>query len=274
MAESYRGRRAALATRHGKEQVITPEMMAHAGLGLVVPSGLDTDQLGTFTGEIPRLAPMRETARRKAIMGMDATGLPLGIASEGSFGPHPSIPFLAAARELLIFIDAERGLEIVEEQLSPETNFAAIDLAADADLDGFLHRIGFPLHAVILRSDAGLVKAIASRSQLDEALRQAQGAMRLETDMRAHLNPTRMGEIGKLAERLARRIATPCPACAAPGFGVVRAGRGLPCAECGTPTDLIRILINGCSLCGYELEQPRPDGQTSAAPSHCPECNP
>ena len=274
LAETYHACTAVLATRHGKQAVIGPPLSAHAGLRLVVPEDLDTDCLGTFTGEVPRVTPMRDTARRKALMGMAAAGLPLGVASEGSFGPHPSIPFLAAAHELLIFIDAVRGLEIVEERLSPETNFAAIDLAPDADVDGFFAQAGFPDHALILRSHAGLVKAITSRTMLDAALRTAQGPARLETDMRAHLNPTRRGEIGKLAEKLARRLATPCPACAAPGFGAVRAERGLPCSDCGAATQLISLLINGCSLCGHEVSLPRPDGQFFATPAQCPECNP
>lgn len=274
MGDPYHGRLSALATQHGKEKVIAPAMMAHLGLGLVLPPGLDTDSLGTFTGEVPRPAPMRETLRRKALMGMAAAGLPLGIASEGSFGPHPAVPFLAVAHEMMIFVDAERNLEILEEHVSPDTNFAAIDLAATTDIDGELQRIGFPGHAVILRSEAGLVKGLACRAALDEALRSAKGPVRLETDMRAHLNPTRQAELGKLAEKLARRIATPCPACAAPGFGTIRAERGLPCADCGTPTDLIRILITGCVCCGFERSVPRPDGQPAASPANCPECNP
>lgn len=274
MANPYRGRQLALATQHAKERAIAPAFEIHLGLRLVVPARLDTDSLGTFTGERPRPAPMHETARRKARMGMSAAGLPLGVASEGSFGPHPSVPFLAAGHEVMIFIDAERELEVIEEQISPETNFAAIDVTADADIDGFLRRIGFPAHAVILRADTGLVKAITSRSQLDDALQAATGPTRLEADMRAHLNPTRLGEIGRLADKLARRIATPCPACEAPGFGVVRAERGLPCAECGTPTDLVNTLIAGCLRCGHESRLPRPDGQVSATASHCPECNP
>jgi predicted nucleic acid-binding Zn-ribbon protein len=88
------------------------------------------------------------------------------------------------------------------------------------------------------------------------------------------VNPTRMTEIGRLAATLAKRIATPCPSCAAPGFGIVRREAGLPCADCETPTTLVRRLVSGCALCGHEIFAPRPDGRSAASPAECPECNP
>ena len=270
----YWGLRAALATCHQKDAAIASSFATHTGLGITVPEALDTDSLGTFTGEVPRPASMRETARRKAMMGMECLDLPLGIASEGSFGPHPSIPFLPAGRELLIFIDMIRGIELVEEQLCETTNFASLDVTPDADIEGFLVAMRFPSHALIFRSDRRLVKGIQDRSMLDELLRTAPAQVRLETDMRAHMNPTRMTEIAKLADKLARRIATPCPACSAPGFGTVRVERGLPCRDCGAPTSLIHTLIQGCMLCSHEDVAMRSDGRLTATPAQCPECNP
>lgn len=274
LASRYHGAVAALATRHGKEEAIAPAMMTALGIRVRVPAALETDRLGTFTGEVPRPAPMRETARLKARMGMTATGLPLGLASEGSFGPHPAIPFLAAAHELMIFIDDASGLEIAEEQISPDTNFAALDVTPEADLESFLTQSGFPSHALIFRGGGETVKAITSREVLDRLLRRADGPVRLETDMRAHLNPTRMAAIGKLAQKLALRIATPCPACGAPGFGVISAEPGLICADCGAPTALVKALIFGCQACGHQETRPRPDGRHTATPAECPECNP
>ena len=270
----YHGLRVALATQHGKEAAIAAPMAELTGLILVVTPDVDTDSLGTFTGEIPRPAPMRETARMKAVLGMKASGLARGIASEGSFGPHPAIPFLPAARELMIFLDKTRGIEIAEEQIAVNTNFAALDLTPDTDLEGFLANAGFPEHALIFRSGERLVKGITSREVLDGLLRDASSAVRLETDMRAHLNPTRMAEIAKLAEKLARRIATACPSCGAPGFGLVRTELGLPCADCGTATGLVRTVVSGCRLCGHEDRGPRNDGRFTANPSECQECNP
>ena len=270
----YRGHIAALATQHGKERAIAAPLAATTGIAVTVPDGIDTDALGTFTGEVPRRSSMREAARRKARLGMEATGLPRGIASEGSFGPHPFMPFLAMGRELLVFIDDTRGIEVVEEAVSEATNFACLDLAPGADLAGFLARVGFPHHALVLRDGQEITKGIAAPAELDRLLACCSSTARLETDMRAHLNPTRMAEIGKLATALATRLATPCPACGAPGFGMLRHETGLPCEDCGTPTALVRRRVSGCTLCRHEDHAPRHDGRLAASPAECPECNP
>jgi hypothetical protein len=83
-----------------------------------------------------------------------------------------------------------------------------------------------------------------------------------------------MAEIARLAERLARRIATPCPACGAPGFGITRTERGLACAECDAPTGLVSHVVETCALCRHEQRKPRPDGRLAATPAECTECNP
>ena len=270
----YEGCTAALATQHGKEQAIAPPLAAATGLSIRVPSGIDTDALGTFTGEVQRTGSVHDTLRMKARLGMRATGLPLGIASEGSFGPHPFMPFLAMGRESMIFIDDARGIEVIEEAFSENTNFAALDIVPGADVEGFLARIGFPSHAVVLRDGDRIAKGIASSADLDGLLKSTGTKARLETDMRAHLNPTRMAEIGKLAAKLASRIATPCPACGAPGYGTLRSETGLPCEACGMPTALVKNLVAGCALCRNENHTPRPDGRSTASPAECPECNP
>lgn len=269
----YRGRTAVIATRHGKRWAVAPAFRAVLGLDLHAPPGLDTDSLGTFTGDVPRPGSMRETALSKARLGIAATGCPLAVASEGSFGPHPAIPFLAMGRELLAFIDAEQELEIIVEQVSECTNFAACKLEPDTDLEGFLRQVGFPRHALVVRSADGPVKGVRTRVQLDRLIASA-GPVTLETDMRAHMNPTRMREIARLAQRLADRIATSCPACGTPGFGVTRAEAGLPCSGCGEATALTRVFIHGCARCPHEVALPRPDHRLTAHPAECPECNP
>lgn len=270
----YRGRRVVLATRHGKEMAISPPFVAALGVELVVPEDLDTDRLGTFTGDVARTGTMRETALTKARMGTEASGLAVAIASEGSFGPHLPIPFLPAGHELLVFIDEERGLQIFEEQISERTNFQMLDVTRGGpDLEAFLASVGFPDHALVVRAGERLVKGVTSRAHLEHLL-EAGGPVRIETDMRAHMNPTRMAEIAWLAERLARRIATPCPACGAPGFGVTLTQRGLACTDCDAPTSLVSHVVETCAVCPHEQRKPRPDGRLFATPAECPECNP
>lgn len=269
----YQGKRAVLATQHGKEVAVAPSFLSTLGLEVIVPAVLDTDSLGTFTGEVARSGSMLETALRKARMGITASGLPVAIASEGSFGPHPVIPFLPTGHEVLVFVDVERGLEIFEECLSAQTNFASLEVVPGTDVDAFLLRVGFPEHALVVRVGETLAKGVTSRSHLMRLLAAGAPAY-LETDMRAHLNPTRMAAIAKLADRLAKRIAAACPACGAPGFGTIRAERGLPCSNCGAQTQLINRVVAGCALCPHEQGGPRLDGRLTATPAECPECNP
>ena len=77
LSAHFSGRRAALATMHGKEAAIAPAFRDRLGLVLETPQVIDTDALGTFTGEIPRVGSMRKTAIAKARLGMAATGLAL-----------------------------------------------------------------------------------------------------------------------------------------------------------------------------------------------------
>ena len=93
-AGPYAGRSAVLATMHGKEAAFAPVLADRLGLDLIVPGGIDTDALGTFTGEIARQGSIGETARAKAVLGLSIAGGDLALASEGAYGPHPQIPLI------------------------------------------------------------------------------------------------------------------------------------------------------------------------------------
>jgi hypothetical protein len=277
----YDGAEAALATMHGKAAALGPPLARALGLRLRVPTGLDTDRLGSFTGEIPRPGPMEETAIAKARMGMAAAGLPLGLASEGSYGPHPQLPFLALGVELLAWIDAGRGLTVIERMTDPAPAYDQAEAGGMAALAPFLDRAGFPRTALIVRPNSGgpaekglREPAALARAVTRAARASADGLAFVQTDMRAHVNPRRMATIGRLAEKLAARLARPCPACAAPGFGLTAVARGLPCAWCRRPGEMVRHERHGCAGCGHEERRPRPDGLTEADPANCPICNP
>lgn len=269
----WRGRIAALATMHGKARAIARPFRSLLGLGLTVPTGLDTDAFGTFTGERPRPGSMIEAATAKARAGMAATGLTLGLASEGSFGPHPWLPFAAGGVETLVFVDDAAGLVVSETRVARRTNYGRLTLG-DGDLDAWLGRVGFPSHGLVVRSTDGSViaKGVADRLALDRLI--ADGAATIETDMRAHCNPTRQVAIRAVADALARRLATTCPVCDSGGWGPTQNLPGLPCSACGTPTALASGLLCACPACGHQAQQPRPDGRTRADPGHCPLCNP
>ena len=88
----YQGQPVALATRHGKERVLRRPFRAGLGVELMLAHGIDTDSLGSFSGERPRPADVLTTWRLKAEAGMEACGLPLGLASEGSTALTPPSP--------------------------------------------------------------------------------------------------------------------------------------------------------------------------------------
>jgi hypothetical protein len=291
MHHPYQGRSLALATLHDKQQVFVPAFDT-LDVRIVTPQGLDTDQFGTFSGETPRRGTMRAVAIEKARLGMAATGLSIGLASEGSFGPHQAAPFLRAGVELAVLVDDERGIVITERHTTLSTNFDACVAVAGDDVQPFLSRVQFPAHGLIVRPntlaspwwklhpDLRLIfKGIRNRSALEEAIaacarRSEDGLAHIDTDMRAHMNPTRMASISELAHKLARRIACLCPACATPGFGPVSYARGLPCRICGEESITPSGEILGCVACDWRVEARTHDLHDLATPGDCPVCNP
>ena len=80
---------------HRKEQVIAPILEEALGLQVEVSPGLDTDRFGTFTREVPRPGTQLATVRLKAQAALAAVPeAAFGLASEGSFGPHPWFPLV------------------------------------------------------------------------------------------------------------------------------------------------------------------------------------
>ena len=150
MSWTYAKTKAVLTTMHGKQDVIAPAMLEHAGMEVMVATSVDTDVLGTFTGDVPRIGTMRDVAVRKARLGMQAMGISIGIASEGSFGPHPVVPFINADIELMVLVDDDHGLVLTESLVDTQTNHDEIIVGVRAELDEFLLRVGFPEHALVV----------------------------------------------------------------------------------------------------------------------------
>ncbi len=284
-ARPYAGQCGVLATMHGKEAAIAPALLDGLGLVVDVPPGLDTDSLGTFTGEIPRAGCMREAAIAKARLGMAMTRRPIGVASEGSYGPHPWIPFVAGGIEMIVLVDDTRDIIITECLVEDEPVYAHVDVTSSNELDTFLDRIHFPQHALIVKPNAPkkppfpIYKGLRCRPHLAAAVTECAACSSdshafVQTDMRAHMNPTRMAAIDRLARKLCRRAAACCPCCSTPGYGQVDIETGLPCEWCGFPSMLVRHEIFGCVACGHREHRPRPDGRSHADPGNCPHCNP
>lgn len=105
--------RVALLTQHGKERVIAPVLEPALGCVVHHVDHFDTDQLGTFTRDVPRPGSQLDAARDKARMGMTLSGLPVGLASEGSFGPDPFTGMFPWNVEMLVWLDDQLGIEVV-----------------------------------------------------------------------------------------------------------------------------------------------------------------
>lgn len=125
---------AILATQHGKERVIGPVLNEALGLRVECTPDLDTDQFGTFSREIPRRGSPLAAARAKIAAAFECSPhARVGLASEGSFGPHPPIPFVPPGLELVLLVDRETGFELTGHDATLETNFCH---AVVTDVDG------------------------------------------------------------------------------------------------------------------------------------------
>ena len=275
----YAGRTAALATRHGKEIAIAPPFRDAVQLDIVL-ADIDTDAFGTFTGEIPRRETPFNTAIAKARAGTKASGLTLGLASEGTIGPDSQLPFVTSDVEIIVFIDNER--DIVVSECTRATNVIAFraSIGPKDDIRALAARADFPRHGVIVRStesDEGPVfKGISDETNLDTAIRECfaqTGSAIIENDFRAYHSPTRMAVISTCATRLAQKVATLCPECSSPGWGSIEPARGVPCSACGTlVATAIRADREGCPSCTAVREIARPEQLVE--PRWCPICNP
>ncbi len=277
----YLGAVVALLTQHGKEEIVAPLLEEALGCRVTRVTGYDTDLLGTFTREIPRPGSQLDAARTKARIGMELSGLSIGLASEGAFGPDPFTGMFAWNREMLVWIDDELGIEVTGTA-SGKTNYAHRLAASWEDAENFARAAGFPGHWLVVRpeheEDPRIRKGLHDWGGLREAFDAASGETSsgrvfIETDMRAHANPMRRETIEAATRDLVHNLASRCPICDVPGFHMAERISGLPCEECGTPTRETRAEIHRCVKCGHQdtvgLAVPK------AAPAgRCERCNP
>lgn len=277
----FRGRKLAIVTKHEKEKVIAPLLEKALGVRCYVPDHIDTDILGTFTGEVERKDDPLSTLRNKCMLAMDNQDCDLCVASEGSFGPHPAIFFVNADDELLMLIDRKNDLSVISRELSTATNFNGREVATERQLREFAKEVLFPSHGLILRNAKNgmdcIIKGITEWETLNRSFGEIQhrfGTVYAETDMRAMYNPSRCEVIGKAAEKLIATLLSQCPECGTPGFDVTKIKKGLPCSWCGFPTESTWSYVYQCAKCTYSSEKRFPHGKTREDPMYCGNCNP
>lgn len=275
----FSDRRLIIATKHKKEDIIGPRVAEVLGVLPFVPKDFDTDQFGTFTGEIERSTDALVAARLKCMMAMDEFGCDLAISSEGSFGMHPSYFFIPCNDELIMLKDRKNGIEIIGRALSTETNFDGQTCSSEDELVDFAQRAGFPEHALILRRNRSsidyLTKGITAWDVLIKHFRaiiECYPQAFVETDMRAMYNPKRRVVIASATEDLLIKANTTCEKCGMPGFGLTSINKGLPCACCGGPTRSPVSFVHSCTVCGHSEKRPSPNSHED--PMYCDYCNP
>ena len=277
----FKGRNLLIATMHKKETVIAPVLEKMLGVKCITAEKINTDLLGTFTGEVARKADPLHTAIDKCEMAMQAYQMDLCVANEGSFGPHPYLHFIPAADEIMVLVDKKNNLLIKARKLSTHTNFNGCEINSEQELVNFSRVAKFPEHALILRigekPQEHIIKGITDPAQLLDLFRlykREDKKVLIETDMRAMYNPTRMKVIKELAMQLALNAGRGCPACGIPGFCITDKRTGLPCSLCGSPTASVMSDVYTCEKCGFSKEAMFPSGKKMEDPMYCQYCNP
>lgn len=277
----YDGLTASLLTQHGKESVISPELLGTSGLNISHVTGYDTDQLGTFTREVRRFGSQLDAARKKARIGMEISGHSIGIGSEGAFTTDPFTGMLPWNYELIVLIDDVRNIEITGF-VGGTSQSASITVSKWDELTTFLSTACFPSHQLVVRPEdeyhSECRKGISNIDSLKEAYDWAINLSRnkkafIENDLRAHTNPTRMANILKAAQDLSMKINSICPICESPGYSITEIKKGLPCSCCKSPTNLPTANIWSCVKCEYKNQVPITTAGL-ADPSKCNYCNP
>jgi hypothetical protein len=274
----YHGAKVALTTKHGKAKFVAP---AFERFEINIQQiDYDTDQLGTFTGEIERPDRADRVVLRKAQIGLEISGLHYGLASEGSYGPDPQIPLLNSGIELLAWVDRKLNFTLTESLRTFDIQAGCKVISQGEDITEYFEEFAFPSHALIVRCETGqkgpIYKGISNHSELQSALDacwQSTNRVVIENDLRAHMNPTRQKTIALLGKKLADRLERLCRECGTPGWGVVGVLRGARCVACQSWNDgYPNGEIFGCAKCDAREEMEAE--KRFLQPKDCLSCNP
>jgi len=266
----FDGSTVAFGTVHGKEAAFAPAFRRWLGAQVVATVALDTDALGTFTRDVPRVLAPEEAAAAKAHGAAAELGTATAVATEASYSPALGGFGPMVHEELAVFVDLERGIR-VRHGIRQYVHVAPPRVVrTESEARRYLARAGFPAQAVVARTDEGMTKGIQDATAVLALV--SRGPVELEPDLRAHMNPERRRTLRRLSWRLAARLTCVCPGCGCPGFGPVGVVRGVPCAACGNATSQVRFDVDGCPRCPEQRKRRR--STEAADPATCDACNP
>jgi len=168
-----------LFTKHNKSLAIRNVFLSELQMK-IIEYEIETDALGTFSGEVPRHCGPIECARRKCEIGINLLGddAKYCLASEGSFFRHPYISFLPCNQEVLYFVDNQRNFHLHLTHISNDTNYKMQSLDSLEELFKFAESAKFPSHALILRPNDKknyntIFKGIKTKEDLIEAFKES-----------------------------------------------------------------------------------------------------
>jgi len=268
----------AFGTQHDKVRLVVPFFSAIPELALR-EQNVDTDQFGTFSGDIPRVLSPQECALQKAKLAAQAAGTRYGLGSEGSIGVHPAMPFITSDVEHLVLWDEQEHVALTESVLGPIATVTGTYSSWD-ECRSALSGHNFEGHLLICRSPdqpTVVVKGIRSEAKLHEAFLACQAEsgnqrVTVESDLRAMCSVSRQSNIAAVAEKLASRLSQSCPSCEKWGWGLEKNLFGAPCADCGTlSTHALSQKLLVCEYCQFEQTQ---ESFPSCSPAQCGACNP
>ena len=136
---------------HAKEQAVAPPFRRVLGTEIVVAPDVDTDELGTFSGEVPRPDALVETCVLKAELVFRTLDVDCAIANEGSYGPIDAVPLVPSGVEIMAFLDRRRGIRIIETLPTHRTNWRLMRFrAGDPGVPSIVKAMDFPRYGVFV----------------------------------------------------------------------------------------------------------------------------
>ena len=274
----FENKKVIIATKHGKEKIFKKVLQNTLKGEYFAPNDFDTDQFGSFSGEIERTKSAKETVKQKCLAAIKKYNLDFALASEGSFGNHPLYYFTAYNEEWVVLIDLKNELEIYGVNRTTDVCYEKKIIGNWDELNQFLIQIDFPKQNVIVKSKDEEGEIICKNAQNYQELNRnilkskVKFPLCIETDLRAMHNPKRQKSIEKAVENLLENILSICPKCNTPGFVITQTQSGLPCISCGLPTKSIAYTIKECKKCNYKLTEKV--NKQYEDPQFCDFCNP
>ncbi|WP_100644476.1 DUF6671 family protein [Alteromonas facilis] len=284
--EPLRGLAAAIATLHDKTRYIQPALRDTLNWSVTTYTELDTDTLGTFSGEVERQQSPVACATAKAIAARQGAQCDIGIGSEGSF-QSDAFGFATFNEEILVCVDSDDNPLAIGRAKQPVfvdqiTWKLPLPSQWQQDVVAFLEELPPKQACIVAAGDANkrviaAEKGLYTHTQIITALQQLSThanatLLELQFDLRAMHCPQRQETLAAAAQDLAKRLTSKCPQCNHRGFVYDTPVSGLPCSQCLQPTAQTKAFSATCSQCNYSNQEPVAAEYTQ--PVNCNVCNP